>query len=156
MDRRRVGETATLHPGLGAVDRVDVNQRRVALAAARLARRARDLVTALHLTTADLGRGDVDVVGVGAEARETDEAVTARGDVEDPGYGLARIVLALVPTIVPVVGAVLAVITAAARFAVAATSAAAAALAATTAAARASATASAAVAGAVRLTSFAL
>ena len=70
-DRRQLLEVggARRPRRLGAVDRVDPDQRAVALAAARLARRARDLVAGAQLAAPDLRGGDVDVARERARGR---------------------------------------------------------------------------------------
>ena len=68
QDRGQLVEVRAASPGqrLVAVDRVDVDERAVALAAARLARRPGDLVAGAQLAAADLRGRDVDVAGSGA------------------------------------------------------------------------------------------
>ena len=74
--------------GFSAVDLIDVDERAVALAATRLARRPGDLVAGAQLAAADLRSGDVDVAVGGLEAGEAEEAVTLGQHVEDAGDGL--------------------------------------------------------------------
>ncbi len=62
---------------------VDVNERAVALAAARLARRAADLVAGAQLAAAHLRGGDIDVAIGLSEAAEAQEAVALAGHLED-------------------------------------------------------------------------
>jgi hypothetical protein len=71
--------------GVTAVDRVEAHERvelLLALAVARLAYGAGDGVTLAHAVLADLGEGDVDVVGPREIARGPDEGVVVE-DVED-------------------------------------------------------------------------
>ena len=67
-----------------------MNQRRVALAPLRLARRPRDEVTEPQLAAADLRGGDVHVTGGGLEAAQAQEPVSTVGDVEHPADLLGR------------------------------------------------------------------
>jgi len=65
-NRDELLELGALATRLGAVDGVDVNQRRVTLAAPWLPGRAGDRVALLKLAAADLGGRDVDVaLGIG-------------------------------------------------------------------------------------------
>ena len=64
QDRRQLVELGAIGGlRLAAVDPIDVDQRAVALAAARRARRPGDLVAGSQLAAADLRGRDVDVVG---------------------------------------------------------------------------------------------
>ena len=93
LRRERVELGPHLGPGLLAVDAVDVDERTVALAAARLARRALDLVAGAKLAAAHLGRGDVDVAVAGHQALEAQEAVALAGDLEHAARLGGRLVL---------------------------------------------------------------
>ena len=71
---------------LAPVDAVDVDQRAVALAAARRSRRARHLVARAQLAPADLRSGDVHVVGARLEPAQAQEPVALGSDLERPGH----------------------------------------------------------------------
>ena len=75
--------------GRAAVDRVDADERRVALGAARRADRARDLVARDELAAAHLGGGDVDVVVGGLRRRTTRRKPEPLGEQLDGAAGVA-------------------------------------------------------------------
>ena len=83
--RRQVLEVAPLLLRALAVHRLDPDQGAMALAAARRARRAGDLVAGAQLAAADLRGGDVDVALGLVQAAQAQEAVALRHPVEDAG-----------------------------------------------------------------------
>ena len=86
---------APLLSGLLAVYPLHAHQRRVTLAATGLASRTLDLVAGTQLAAADLRGGDVDVVGVGLQAAQPQEAVPGRDHVEDAAHRLSSGLLLL-------------------------------------------------------------
>src|SRR6185312_12354471 len=95
VERRALGDLLDR----GAVDRLDTDERRVALRPPRPARRPGDLVAADELAAADLRRRDVDVVvgGLGrGEAQETRAVGEQLDDALDDRLGVA--VAVAVPT----------------------------------------------------------
>ena len=63
-----------------------MDQGTVAFTAARRARRPGNIVAGAQLAAADLGSGDIDVIGVRLEPVQTQKPVALRGDLERSGH----------------------------------------------------------------------
>ncbi len=86
-------EAGSWRAGLGAVDGVDVDEGRMALATPRLARRSADKIAVAELTAADLRGRDVDVALVLGVLLAADEAMATRGDLEHAGDRRSLLIL---------------------------------------------------------------
>ena len=85
QDRRQLLELEAIRERLTSVDAIDVDQRAVALAAARRPRGPGHLIPGAQLAAADLGSRDVDVIGLRLEPAQAQEPVALRRDLERPG-----------------------------------------------------------------------